>query len=59
MNNQHTDLSQTLGEQHIAALQEHASHRRPPRATRPQRRRRASWPSRWWQLLTRRPSPAS
>ena len=58
MHNQHTDLSQTLAEQHIAALQEQASYRRPLRATRPRRRR--SWSSRrWWQLLTRRPSQAS
>jgi hypothetical protein len=59
MNNQHTDLSQTLAEQHIAALQEQASHRRPLRATHHPRRRHASSRRRWWQLLVRQPSRAS
>ena len=59
MHNQHADLSQTLADQHIAALQEQATHQRPLRATRPPRRRRAWSPRRWWQLLTRRPSRAS
>jgi hypothetical protein len=59
MHNQHDGLSQTLAEQHISALQEQASHRRPLRATRPPRRRRAWSARRRWQLLTRRPSRAS
>jgi hypothetical protein len=59
MHNQHTDLSQTLADQHRTQLQDQATHRRPLRSSRPPRRRRASWSSRWWQLLTRRPSRAS
>jgi hypothetical protein len=59
MHNQHTNLSQTPAEPHIAALYEQATHRRPLRATNPPRRRRASSSRRWWQLLTRRPSRAS
>jgi hypothetical protein len=59
MHNQHTDLSQTLAEQHRTQLQEQATHPRPLPPAR-QRRRRRSWsPRRWWQLLTRRPSRAS
>ena len=58
MNNQHTDLSQTLAEQHIAALQEQATPRRPLRAARSPRRRRTS-SRRWWQLLSRRSSPGT
>jgi hypothetical protein len=57
MHNQHTDLSQTLAEQHRTELQEQASHPRPLPAARPPRRRRSWSPPRWWQLLKRRPSP--
>jgi hypothetical protein len=58
MHNQHTDLSQTLADQHRTQLQEQATHQRPLPAARQHRRR--SWsPRRWWQLLTRRPSRAS
>jgi hypothetical protein len=57
MHNQHTDLSQTLADQHRTGLQQQASHQRLLPAA-PQRRRRHSWsPRRWWQLLIRRPSP--
>jgi hypothetical protein len=57
MHNQHTDLSQTLADQHRNELQEQATHQRALPAA-PQRRRRPSWsPRRWWQLLTGRPSP--
>ena len=57
MHNQHTDLSQTLAGQHRTDLQEQASHQPLLPAT-GQPRRRPSWsPRRWWQLLTRRPSP--
>jgi len=59
MNNQHTGLSQTLAEQHISALQEQATRRRPLRAARPPRRRRTSSPRRWSQLLSRRSSPGT
>jgi hypothetical protein len=59
MHNQHADLSQSLADQRIAALQEQATRRRPLRATRPPRRHRSWSPVRWWQLLTRRPSRAS
>jgi hypothetical protein len=57
MHNQHTDLSQTLADQHRTQLQEQTTHQRPlPVAG--QRRRRHSWsPRRWWQLLKGRPSP--
>jgi hypothetical protein len=57
MHNQHTDLSQTLADQHRTQLQDQASHQR-PLPTAPQARRRPSWsPRRWWQLLRGRPSP--
>jgi hypothetical protein len=59
MHNQHTDLSQTLADQHRTQLQEQATHQRPLPVAH-QRRRRRSWsPQRWWQPLTRRPSRAS
>jgi hypothetical protein len=57
MHNQHTDLSQTLADQHRTQLQDQATHQRPLPTAR-QRRRRWS-PHRWWQLLARRPSRAS
>jgi hypothetical protein len=59
MHNQHTDLSQTLADQHRTQLQDQATHQRalPTNAPPP---RRPSWsPRHWWQLLTRRPSRAS
>jgi hypothetical protein len=57
MHNQHTDLSQTLADQHRTQLQKQATHQR-ALSTAPQPRRRHSWsPRRWWQLLTGRPSP--
>jgi hypothetical protein len=60
MHNQHTDLSQTLADQHRTQLQSQATHQRPLPAASQERRRRRSWsPRRWWQLLTRRPSRAS
>jgi hypothetical protein len=57
MHNQHTDLSQTLADQHRTQLQDQATHQRALPAA-PQTRRRHSWsPRRWWQLLKGRPSP--
>jgi hypothetical protein len=57
MHNQHTDLSQTLADQHRTQLQEQATHQRALPAA-PRTRRRHSWsPRRWWQLLRGRPSP--
>ena len=59
MHNQHTDLSQTLADQHRTQLQDQACQARLA-AGPPRRRRRKAWlPRRWWQLLTRRPSRAS
>jgi hypothetical protein len=57
MHNQHGGLSQTMAEQRRTQLQEQATHQRPlPAAS--HRRPRHSWsPRRWWQELTRRPSP--
>jgi hypothetical protein len=50
MHNQHTDLSQTLADQHRTHLQEQAAQARPA-AGAPRRRRRRAWlPRRWWQL---------
>jgi hypothetical protein len=58
MHNQHTDLSQTLADQHRTQLQDQATHQRPRPV--PRQRRRHGWsPRRWWQLRTRRPSRAS
>jgi hypothetical protein len=59
MHNQHTDLSQTLADQHRTQLQQRATHQRPLPAARPRRRRRSWSPRRWWQLRPRRPSRAS
>ena len=59
MHNQHTDLSQTLADQHRTQLQEQATQQRPLPLARQRRRRRAWSPRRWWQLLRRRPSQAS
>jgi hypothetical protein len=56
MHNQHTDLSQTLAEQHRTELREQATHPRPLPPARPPRHQPAWSPRRWWQLLTRRPS---
>jgi hypothetical protein len=56
MNNQHAGLSQTLAEQHVTGLREHATCQRPKLAARHPRRRRTSLPRRWWQLLDRQPS---
>ena len=51
MHNQHTDLSQTLADQHRTQLQEQAAQARLARAARPPRRRRRAWVvRRWWQL---------
>jgi hypothetical protein len=59
MHNQHTDLSQTLADQHRTQLQEQATHQRALPTDDPPPRRRTSLLRRWWQLLTRRPSRAS
>ena len=59
MHNQHTDLSQTLADQHRTRLQPQTTTRQRPLPVARQRRRRRWWPRRWWQLLTRRPSRAS
>jgi hypothetical protein len=60
MHNQHTDLSQTLADQHRTQLQQQATTRQRPLPVARQRRRRRSWsPRRWWQLRARRPSRAS
>jgi hypothetical protein len=57
MHNQHTDLSQTLADQHRTQLQDQASPQRLLPAAH-QRRRRRSWsPRRWWQLLRGRSWP--
>jgi hypothetical protein len=56
MHNQHTDLSQTLADQHRTQLQQQATTRQRPLPVARQRRRRWS-PRRWWQLLKGRPSP--
>ena len=58
MHNQHTDLSQTLADQHRTQLQEQATQRALPTDD-PPPRRRTSLLRRWWQLLTRRPSRVS
>jgi len=60
MHNQHTDLSQTLADQHRTELQEQAAQARLVRDARPpRRRRRRAWlPRRWWQLA-RRPGLAT
>jgi hypothetical protein len=57
MNNQHRGLSQTLADQHITGLRDHATRQRLKLAARHPRRRRMSSPRRWWQLLDRQPSP--
>jgi hypothetical protein len=49
MHNQHTDLSQTLADQHRTHLQDQATHRRPLHAPRLPRRRRPSRAPRWEQ----------
>jgi hypothetical protein len=59
MHNQHTDLSQTLADQHRTQLQEQATHQQALPTDDPPPRRRTSLLRRWWQLLTRRPSRAS
>jgi hypothetical protein len=60
MHNQHTDLSQTLADQHRTQLQDRATTRQRPLPVARQPRHRRSWsPRRWWQLRTRRPSRAS
>jgi hypothetical protein len=55
MHNQHTDLSQTLADQHRTQLQEQADQARLAGGARlPRRRRRRAWlPRRWWQLAQR------
>ena len=45
--------------QHIAVLQERATHQRALPTNDPPRRQPSWSPRRWWQLLTRRPSRAS
>jgi hypothetical protein len=57
MHNQHTDLSQTLADQHRTQLQEQATHQRALPTNDPQRRQPSWSPRRWWQLLRGRPSP--
>ena len=59
MHNQHTDLSQTLADQHRTQLREQAIHERALPTDDPPPRRRTSLLRRWRQLLTRRPSRAS
>lgn len=56
MHNQHTDLSQTLADQHRTELQKQATQTRLANSAGRPRRRRHRWlPRRWWQLLKRRP----
>ena len=50
MHNQHTDLSQTLADQHRTQLQEQAAQARLAQGARPPRRRRAWVRRRWWRL---------
>jgi hypothetical protein len=57
MHNQHTDLSQTLADQHRTQLQEQATHQRALPTNDPPRRQPIFLPRRWWQLLKGRPSP--
>jgi hypothetical protein len=57
MNNQHAGLSQTLADQHITGLQDHATRQWLKLAACHPRRRRTSSLRRWWQLLDRQPSP--
>jgi hypothetical protein len=57
MNNQHAGLSQTLADQHITGLRDHATRQRLKLAARQPRRLRTSPPRHWWQLLDRQPSP--
>ena len=57
MHNQHAQLSQTLANQHITQLCEHATRQRLLPAARQPRRRRTWSAWRWWQLRTHRPSP--
>jgi hypothetical protein len=47
MHNQHTELSQTLADQHRTQLQDQVTHRRPLHAPRPPRHRRPSRAPRW------------
>lgn len=56
MHNQHAQLSQTLADQHITQLREHATRQQLLATANPPRRRRSS-PRRRWQLLDRRPAP--
>ena len=57
MHNQHAGLSQTLADQHITELRDHASRQRLKLAARQPRRWRRSPHRHWWQLLDRQPSP--
>ena len=57
MNNQYARLSQTLADQHITGLRDHATRQRLKLAARQPRRPRTSPPRHWWQLLDRQPSP--
>jgi hypothetical protein len=57
MHNQHTDLSQTLADQHRTQLQEQATHQQLLPAAHQRRRRRTWSPRRRWQLLKGRLSP--
>jgi hypothetical protein len=57
MNNQHVGLSQTLADQHITGLRDHATRERLKLAARQLRRRRTFPRRRWWQLLDRQLSP--
>jgi len=56
MHNQHAHLSQTLADQHITRLREHATRQQLLATANPPRRRRSS-PRHRWQLLDRRPAP--
>jgi hypothetical protein len=57
MNNQYAGLSQTLADQHITGLRDHATRQRLKLAARQPRHRRTSPHRHWWQLLDRQPSP--
>jgi len=56
MHNQHAQLSQTLADQHITRLREHATRQQLLATANPPPQRRSS-PRRRWQLLDRRPAP--
>ena len=58
MHNQHTDLSQTLADQHITQRRQQAAQARLAGGTRPPHRRRRSRAARGWWQLARWPAAA-